>query len=776
MGYFFAFILFVVSILSVNGDKVKFEKPKIPNAFGVNIHFTSGQEEQIKKIANAGFKWIRMDFIWNAVECEKGKYDFSDYDKLMADLDKHGIKAYFILDYGNNFYDGGAAPRNNETQEAFVKFVEASVKHFRNRNIVWEIWNEPNLDKFWAPKANPEDYVKLAKVVYDAVKRNDPNAMLVGPALSGWDFNFLENIFKLGFLENIDAVSLHPYGSAKPEDASKYFGTARQLISKYAPKNKKLRVLSGEWGYPAINEMSVDKQASYLVRMFLSNVMLDVPISIWYDWRDDGTDSKDPEHNYGVMFYDMREKPAYIAMSTLSRVLNGYEYSTRLASESDNDYILLMKNGDSFKLAIWTSGLPHTVSIPLDIDEVKLIAQSGECRQIILKNGILDVELKGEVQYVEPLTPSKRLSIEDKWDLSSSSKRCSDGIVVEVVSKMNVPQTALKISGEGLKEASIQIDDPKATFGETESKLSATTNFIWDGRQNPRLKAEVKVAEIKHPLIRYLPIDTTKNPRVTILPPAKFGLMAKIERDNVDSEFKGKLKIGNVSGLRAENETIDVVIPKGASESVVRIALTEDQAGIFAFSYNLLNDTGKTVFRSPLRRYSMIESFAEGKPGDDVRKYNAILDGDTKVKGSAKLTYVNSPSGAPYDICAKLEYKSESGWKFVRISPAHALMRLPSKPVRASIWIKSDDKSANAALRFTDSKGQTFQPAYGNLKFSDWRCLSAEMQGNGIGHWGGPADGIIRYPIQWDTIFVLDSLGQAMESKIFLGPVMVCYD
>ena len=48
-----------------------------------------------------------MDFGWEGIEPTQGVYDFSAYDRLLNALDKQGVRAYFILDYHNRFYDQG---------------------------------------------------------------------------------------------------------------------------------------------------------------------------------------------------------------------------------------------------------------------------------------------------------------------------------------------------------------------------------------------------------------------------------------------------------------------------------------------------------------------------------------------------------------------------------------------------------------------------------------------------------------------------------------------
>src|SRR5438067_1422170 len=69
----------------------------VPAPFGVNIHFTQPQPGEMKELAAAGFKWVRMDFAWGAIERKKGQYDFEAYDGLMAQLEPHHIRPIFIL-------------------------------------------------------------------------------------------------------------------------------------------------------------------------------------------------------------------------------------------------------------------------------------------------------------------------------------------------------------------------------------------------------------------------------------------------------------------------------------------------------------------------------------------------------------------------------------------------------------------------------------------------------------------------------------------------------
>ena len=377
----------------------------IPLAFGVNIHFVEPREKEIDMIAEAGFRFIRMDFAWGRIEREKGKYDFSEYDQLVESLAKRKICPLFILDYGNRHYDEGLAPHTEEGRAAFSKFAAAAAKRFADKGILWEIWNEPNLDQFWKPKANAEDYNALALAVCKAMREADPQCKIVAPATSGIPFDFLEKFFQTGVLKWLDGVTVHPYRGKEPETVTPEYAKLRELIDRYAPPEKKgLPILSGEWGYslPHFRRDAnpAEKQAQYLARQFLVNLMNDVRLSIWYDWHDDGPDPNEYEHNFGTITHTYEPKPAYLAAKTLLHTLSGMTYRERVPLESPDDYALLFSDGEKWAVAAWTTGEAHSLSLPVKADKVRIISMTGDAREGQAKEGKLEIQLSGKPDYI----------------------------------------------------------------------------------------------------------------------------------------------------------------------------------------------------------------------------------------------------------------------------------------------------------------------------------------------------------------------------------------
>ena len=339
-------------------------------------------------LARAGFRWVRMDFVWDAMEREKGVFDFSLWDRLMAALDAHHMRAVFILDYGNRHYDGGLSSASDAGREAFARWAVAAVHHFRNRGILWEMYNEPNTG-FWKPKSDVKQYAKLAVAVGKALHESEPNELYIGPAVAGIDFAFLEECFKAGTLNYWRGVSVHPYRQEGPETVAADYTRLRKLIDQYAPKGKAIPILSGEWGYSSgARKYDEGTQGKYLPRQWLTNLANGVPLSIWYDWHDDGPDYNEPEHNFGTVHHAYlkgqtpvyQPKPAYLAAKTLTHVLDGYRFEKRLPVGTPHDYVMAFVRGNDVRLVAWTTDAAPRTVVSIAPGRYMATGHTGEAR------------------------------------------------------------------------------------------------------------------------------------------------------------------------------------------------------------------------------------------------------------------------------------------------------------------------------------------------------------------------------------------------------------
>ena len=395
------FVLAIVALvlsLAISADNRSIEcvgcwmaapnSPTVEESLGVNIHFVDSRPGEVRMIADAGFRWVRTDFKWDVTERDRGRYDFSSYDRLLKELEANHLRALFILDYGNPLYTEGMSVRTAEARHAFAKWSVAAAKHFAGRGIVWEVFNEPNIPVFWPPDPDVQEYVALAAEVSRAFQAEAPQESLIGPATSKIDLPFLTSCFEGNLPENWSGISVHPYRATNPETAVSEYARLRELINKYSGRGEKpLNIISSEWGYSsAWPRMNEQRQAVMLARQFLTNVANGIPLSIWYDWRDDGTDPNEGEHHFGLVRHEYKAgstpayepKPAFLAARTLTTMLKGFRFQQRLNAGGPEDYVLSFVKSGELRIVAWTtSTAPRRVAIPQLSDEFSVTTMSG---------------------------------------------------------------------------------------------------------------------------------------------------------------------------------------------------------------------------------------------------------------------------------------------------------------------------------------------------------------------------------------------------------------
>lgn len=260
---------------------------------------------------------------------------------------------------------------------------------------------------FWKPKPNVDDYIRLARAPCKAIRAADPRATIIAPAISGFDPPFMERFLVSGLFEHLAGVSVHPYRRQPPETVAADYATLRAMIDRHAPPNRRIPILNGEWGYSTDSKgVSIETQAAYLARQQLVNLLPQVPLSIWYDWKNDGPDPDEREHNFGTVTLDLQPKPAYHAAQTLTRQMAGFRLARRLDVGNAADYALVLTNrAGQIKLAAWTTSEPRSVTLPVRQQwrgRAEAVDGQGPPRPRSWENHRLTLALEAAPQYVTP--------------------------------------------------------------------------------------------------------------------------------------------------------------------------------------------------------------------------------------------------------------------------------------------------------------------------------------------------------------------------------------
>lgn len=416
-------LAFSIVLLSVLRGSPSLPEGLLPAGLGINVHFIRGHEHDLDMIAAAGFHIVRTDFRWSETERVRGRYDWTAYDSLTAELAKRGLEPYFILDYSNRLYEASVnglnsatrrqspairAPESPRSVDAFARWAAAAARHFRGRRIIWEIWNEPN-GAFWKPRPNVKQYSTLALATCRAIHEADPNAAVVAPASGGFPWPFLRAFLKSGVLNCVDGISVHPYRPLRdpPETAIGDFKRLGNLIHGLLPETRwgKVPMLSGEWGFPSdAPGSSLQQQAALVVREQLVARLAGARVSIWYDWKDPKPKQSSRARDFGIVTDEGAPKPAYLAAQTLVHQLAGYHYVARYNTGDTADFVLVFKNaaGES-KLVLWTPSTPRKVVFELRVPfpgEVRVTAGDGTVSAVPVRSARFSYELNGAPHYL----------------------------------------------------------------------------------------------------------------------------------------------------------------------------------------------------------------------------------------------------------------------------------------------------------------------------------------------------------------------------------------
>jgi hypothetical protein len=112
----------------------------------------------------------------------------------------------------------------------------------------WQIWNEPNIPRYWDVANWAPSYVKLLKAAHSALRHADPRAKVILAGLPNNSWVALHQIYADGGRHAFDVVALHPYTS-KPSNVIKLIQLSRAEMRRRG--DGRLPVWLTEFGWPA---------------------------------------------------------------------------------------------------------------------------------------------------------------------------------------------------------------------------------------------------------------------------------------------------------------------------------------------------------------------------------------------------------------------------------------------------------------------------------------------------------------------------------------------
>jgi hypothetical protein len=315
----------------------------------------------IDSIVPGGF--VRSDYTWATVQPRRDPdprtWSWSTYDARIAAVHAAGLRVLAMLGYTPSWANGGSPDDKRPPAPGFTDHWRQFCEQFARRYIpagvtVFEVWNEPNLTRFWTTGPNVTDYVRrvLAPCATGlrtaAAALATPITIITGgtaPATNGTNVDprtWVTGLYANGAQPYFDAIGHHPYtwpyppqqnaamapGSFTPNQWNAMIQTAdlRATMLRHGDADK--QIWATEVGLPSRDAEPTYPTAGH--QGFVSNDLMVTRIDeiftawfgmataadpdwigplIWYQHRNQASSAAGVEGGFGVTYSSGADKP-----------------------------------------------------------------------------------------------------------------------------------------------------------------------------------------------------------------------------------------------------------------------------------------------------------------------------------------------------------------------------------------------------------------------------------------------------------------------------------
>ncbi|HEY63577.1 MAG TPA: hypothetical protein G4O02_03300 [Caldilineae bacterium] len=299
-------------------------------------HTLRPDDTLLREAQEIGFQAIVQVFPWQEIEPLPGDWYWEYPDFLVQAADYYGLDLIVRLDHPPTWArEDGDFPFN---VEAYLKFVGTVARRYQGRIRAYIIWNEPNLASEWGAPPDPSAYTRLLQLAYQAIKREDPLALVVSAGLAPTneqsdqamdDRVFLEGMYQAGARPFFDALGAHPYGFAYPPDDShgaheglnmSRILDLRAVMAAHGDGAKPIWATEIGWTTHGVGEhawltVTLEEQADYLARAWWKAYHEWPWLRVFTVWNlSRGAPEEDEKFGYSLLFRDGRPKPVCQAL------------------------------------------------------------------------------------------------------------------------------------------------------------------------------------------------------------------------------------------------------------------------------------------------------------------------------------------------------------------------------------------------------------------------------------------------------------------------------
>jgi hypothetical protein len=762
---------------------------------GVSVRGPEVNATELARMKEAGFHYVRFNSNWQSTEVLPNTFVWRNSDEVIPPVLDSGMKMIVMLAYGNTLYE--RYPKSPEAIAAYARFCRLAMQRYQGRGILWEIWNEPNHERFWDPVPNPYEFSTLLKATVAQLRAEFPNEYIMAPGISAFDFPYVETMFSLGALSGLDAFSMHPYRPDPPENTLTDFGKLYQLINRFKDRGQKLDVIVSEWGYSGRTTDGLLDQFRFAPRLYLNPLMAGVPLSVYYDWSDSSLDINARDSTFGLNDYYLNERPTLRQFKFLNQQLGGYTYKGRLDIGDDRIAALMFSNGSQERVLLWNfDRAAKTVTLP-GTNGIYEIRKDGTANVITTATASkVPVSLTDQATIVAPASryaswraigrmsglPSV-IVLDDSQDVAEALKPLVDSF--RQASLSGVTDLTVYDQEEGSPDVRVKkifqinmlsgIGAPPISLSDIEAKVrDLPVSRDWTSR--PRtLTVEVNNATFpswryKMRVLKTTPVSGALEPRNST-------------GDGVDFVFANPTLrpfAGTIKGVsNGTNWERSFTLPEGQAWRTVTVpTTTADMEGGYRFS--VLNDNSdapddqRVIQESPLSILAYFEDYQSDTIGGPISTYEWTRN-PVSAGGSFDLRCQEAPAGLPFGDAKAMTFTYQFGTKsqFATLQ-LKTKKTLAGKPYKMTVWVYGDNSKAVLQMRVRDNDKTYHQTAGQKVDWYGWRQVSFNMVDGFAVNLEGTGSPLVALPVTLHQNLIISQTNSSVGSgKLYFANMTV---
>jgi hypothetical protein len=229
----------------------------------------SYRADNLQRQRSAGVGLLRQNFDWASIERSPGHYELAFYDQYVTDSARAGMQILPVLYNTPRFYArSGRYLRLPRKPRAMGRFAAVLVNRYgpngsfwRSHPSVprqpihsWQVWNEPNLVFYNAPRPSARRYAKVLRTVSRYIRKADASAEVVTAGIPPSKLKsaislgrFIKGMYRAHARGSFNTLAINAY-AIDSRELSRTVRSVRRLMRRYRDGGPRIWITELGWG------------------------------------------------------------------------------------------------------------------------------------------------------------------------------------------------------------------------------------------------------------------------------------------------------------------------------------------------------------------------------------------------------------------------------------------------------------------------------------------------------------------------------------------------